>query len=448
MLLFVACLAAVAGRHVALTVKFLQQRSTYSIDFLSGFPLALNFIACTTTSDDRDHSTVDTDVRRQSKHPQCTVQPCVEPAPVKLVKGKEGFPSFSNYRGQPITVTYDGRSILLNGDRALFLGGSIHPSRATKHTWEAALDEAVFQGLNLITIYVIWAAHQPVKDIPLDWILQYNASCAIGAPSHCSWDLSQAIEAVASRGLFVHIRVGPYVCAEYSYGGIPDWLPLMNANISLRRPNQAWMNVMEDFVTKTVVYLTENRLFAHQGGPIMLAQIENELDGDVNVTTENLVQVDHLGNFIVDAAQPSRSSVDRNATLRDYADWCGDLVQRLAPQVVWTMCSGLSATNTINTYNGFFDDVGWMQQRGESGRIQVDHPALWTEDEGIVGLADVPVAHFSSSEAHQYNLVVIFQAAFRFGAKSPSIRRIIFGAQPHDLWPLQRCVGSPEAARI
>jgi Glycosyl hydrolases family 35 len=326
-----------------------------------------------------------------SAYSRCSNLPCFEPAKVKVARNKDGFPSFRNFDGQPIAVTYDGRSILLNRNRALFLGGSMHPARATQQTWEAALDEAVHQGLNLITIYVIWAAHQHTRHSPLDWTLpQLNvSSCADGkrssSSSGCAWDLAQAIRSAANRGLFVHIRLGPYVCAEYSYGGIPEWLPLMHANsMSMRRPNQEWMAAMEAFVTEAVSYLIENCLFAYQGGPIILAQIENELGGDVDTSMDDLVKVDHQGNFVItkrDSALAAES-VTRNTTIQDYADWCGDLAQRLAPEVVWTMCNGLSANNTISTYNGMFDETSWMEKHGESGRIQVDQPAIWTEDEG------------------------------------------------------------------
>ena len=140
---------------------------------------------------------------------------------------------------------------------------------------------------------------------------------------------------------------------------------------------------MKDFVTNLVTYLTENFLFAYQGGPIILAQIENELGGDIDAATENLVQVDHKGSFIANKHDgTSYGRLDRNATLQDYADWCGDLAQTLAPEVVWTMCNGLSANNTITTYNGLFDEMSWMENHGDSGRIQIDQPALWTEDEG------------------------------------------------------------------
>jgi len=58
--------------------------------------------------------------------------------------GRKANPSFWDYATQgPMNVTYDGRSFSINGDRVLFLSGSLHPIRSTKHTWNHVLDEAV-----------------------------------------------------------------------------------------------------------------------------------------------------------------------------------------------------------------------------------------------------------------------------------------------------------------
>lgn len=262
----------------------------------------------------------------------------------------------------------------------------MHPSRATRQTWDLALNEAVHQGLNLVTIYIIWADHQPFRDKPIDWTFPAGRVSEDGTKEPGGgWDLAQAIRAVADRGLLVHIRVGPYVCAEYSYGGIPEWVATTTPGMSLRRPNRLWMTVMEEFVTAATSYLIEQELFAYQGGPIILAQIENELGSDddddvMETATENILHVDRYGNFVNAADDASW----RIATLQDYADWCGTLAQKLVPNVVWTMCFGLSANNTIETYNGFFYDTTWMDNHGGSGRIQIDHPAIWTEDEGTL----------------------------------------------------------------
>lgn len=131
------------------------------------------------------------------------------------VSSQKGFPSFWDYAIHgAITVTYDGRSFLLNNERALFLGGSMHAIRATKETWEQALDAAVRNGLNLITIYVFWAEHQPLPGKDIDWTLPAGRGrdCSDNGnarPSYCGWSLADAIRAAALRGLFVHARIGP-----------------------------------------------------------------------------------------------------------------------------------------------------------------------------------------------------------------------------------------------
>jgi Glycosyl hydrolases family 35 len=339
---------------------------------------------------------------------------CFTPNRIRVQEGRSAFPSFWDFHrrhhasevlgthySDPILVSYDARSITLNGTRALFLGGSMHPTRATHQTWNMALDDAVHQGLNLITTYIFWSAHQPKRENRLDWTLQRNVPCngvattvaddsihgqPEGQQTLCNWTVADSIRDAANRGLFVHVRIGPYDCAEYNYGGIPEWLPLTNENMSMRRPNVEWMAAMEGFVIDIVHHLKDSNLFADQGGPIILGQIENELgeSSDQDVAREqggSVAMVDGSGHF--GTGKNDRSGpVVRNATLQDYAQWCGDLVNRLVPGVVWTMCNGLSASNTVETYNGAFDDTHWLDGHGSNKRIQVDQPALWTEDEG------------------------------------------------------------------
>jgi len=140
-----------------------------------------------------------------------------------FAKSYECFNLLLQFERQPISVTYDARSIRLNDQPVIFLSGSLHPARATVHTWEHSLDEAVEIGLNMITIYIIWAARQPSKNAPMDWSFPKPE---LSSWADKEWDLVWAISSAASRGLFAHLRIGPYVCAEYSYGEIPEWLAL------------------------------------------------------------------------------------------------------------------------------------------------------------------------------------------------------------------------------
>ena len=83
---------------------------------------------------------------------------------------------------------------------------------------------------------------------------------------------------------------------------------------------------------------------ARNGGPVILAQIENEYRWE-------------------DSA---------------YVKWCGELVQSLSLDIPWMMCNGHSASNTINTFNGN-DGAKYAEEHHGSFPGQ---PLAWTEDEG------------------------------------------------------------------
>jgi Glycosyl hydrolases family 35 len=144
----------------------------------------------------------------------CHEEPCYNMANIHVPLQSPGFPSFLDYAHTgAIHVSYDSRSLILNGERVFFLGGSMHPARATQQTWNMALNEAVLNGLNLITIYVMWADHQPFPDQAINWSFEQGLSCrSMDQPTEtCVWSLATAIRSAADRGLFVHLRLGPYV---------------------------------------------------------------------------------------------------------------------------------------------------------------------------------------------------------------------------------------------
>jgi len=212
-------------------------------------------------------------------------------------------------------------------------------------------------------VYVFWNYHERRKGV-LDWQGDGGAG-----------DLGLLIDKCAARGLFVNLRVGPYVCAEWDYGGIPNWVGF-EAGIELRRYNAPWMAAMQSFTQAVVEYTKDRKLWAHQGGPIVLAQIENELD----------VQDDPRG--------------------AEYVEWCGALANALVPEVPWLMCNGDSAGGTVESCNGYGGAscaTDWLERNGDSGRILVDQPALWTENEGGYQLwgesADLPIDYFWGATA-------------------------------------------------
>ena len=137
------------------------------------------------------------------------------------------------------------------------------------------------------------------------------------------------------------------VCAEWEYGGIPVWLG-QKEGIQFRTNNPIWMRYMQQWF-ETVIDQLED-FFPNSGGPIVLVQVENELNG----------------------------------APQEYVNWAGKMAEQAvsklgAPPII--MCNGQSAPNTINTCNGN-DCSQFIESHGQSGQILVTQPALWTENEG------------------------------------------------------------------
>jgi beta-galactosidase GanA len=57
-------------------------------------------------------------------------------------------------------VTFDRRSLLFDGERELWLAGSVHYPRFTPSQWPKVFAAMKNMGLNAVTTYVFWNVHQ------------------------------------------------------------------------------------------------------------------------------------------------------------------------------------------------------------------------------------------------------------------------------------------------
>ncbi|GJQ92248.1 cytochrome P450 76C1-like protein [Tanacetum coccineum] len=98
------------------------------------------------------------------------------------------------------------------------------------------------------------------------------------------FDLVKFVKTVQDVGLFVHLCVGPYACAKWNYGSripslatVHSWNSILDHEWALFKYSIIrWSSLhgeMELFLTKIG---NLKNLFASQGGPIILAQVENE----------------------------------------------------------------------------------------------------------------------------------------------------------------------------
>ncbi|KAG9443679.1 hypothetical protein H6P81_015019 [Aristolochia fimbriata] len=209
-------------------------------------------------------------------------------------------------------VSFDGRAIIINGERRVLISGSIHYPRSTPEMWPDLIQKAKEGGLDTIETYIFWDVHEPRYR-------EYNFEGNL--------DFIRFLKNIQEAGLYAVLRIGPYVCAEWSYGGFPRWLHQMKG-IELRTDNEIYKNEMQNFTTLIVDMVKKENLLAPQGGPIIITQIENEY-GNI---------ADKYGN-----------------RGKEYIKWCAKMAESLDVKVPWIMCQQSDAPPPmINTCNGFY----------------------------------------------------------------------------------------------
>jgi hypothetical protein len=150
--------------------------------------------------------------------------------------------------------------------------GDVHYARAFPAEQDLALDKLKADSLNVVQTYAFWSLHEPEAGA-LCWgeaDAASSASCsAVGARAN----ITRFLQAAAERDLWVVLRIGPFICGEWSYGGIPSWIN-GQAHVKIRAHNPAWETSMTAFV-RAIWQVVEPFTSTH-GGPVLMLQLENE----------------------------------------------------------------------------------------------------------------------------------------------------------------------------
>lgn len=156
------------------------------------------------------------------------------------------------------TFGIQGDQFVLDGKPFQVISGEMHYARIPREYWRDRLQKARAMGLNTVSTYVFWNAHEPKPGI-------YDFSSGR--------DVAAFIRMAQEEGLYVILRPGPYSCAEWDLGGFPAWL-LADPNIVLRSTDEKFMGPAERWLKRLGQELTPLQLA--RGGPILAVQVENE----------------------------------------------------------------------------------------------------------------------------------------------------------------------------
>ena len=88
-----------------------------------------------------------------------------------------------------------------------------------------------------------------------------------------NYDIKEYVKIAEEEGLMVIVRPGPYICAEWEFGGLPWWLQTMD-DMEIRCSNPTYMNRFKIYLSH--LFDEIRPLLFTNGGPIIMLHCENE----------------------------------------------------------------------------------------------------------------------------------------------------------------------------
>lgn len=155
--------------------------------------------------------------------------------------------------------TLGNDQFLLDGKPIRLISGEMHPARIPKAYWRHRIQLAKAMGCNTIAAYIFWNYHE-VKPGVFDFRSENR-------------DIAEFVRICQQEKMWVLFRPGPYVCAEWDFGGLPVSL-LKIPDIKVRCMDPRYMQAVGSYIRKLAAEIKQ--LQCTRGGPILMVQVENE----------------------------------------------------------------------------------------------------------------------------------------------------------------------------
>ena len=180
-------------------------------------------------------------------------------------------------------VSYDRNSFIIDGKRIFLTSGSIHPFRVPRALWRDRLEKARAAGLNTIQFYVAWNWHEPEPG-------QFDFTG--------ERDLDHFMTLAEEMGFYLVARPGPYICAEWEFGGFPTWL-MQVAGMQLRHFDLVYLRYVDRYFEHVLPLIARHQVGSagrgNASGGVIMVQAENELNlvspGDAQPYMRHLIDL-------------------------------------------------------------------------------------------------------------------------------------------------------------
>ena len=204
-------------------------------------------------------------------------------------------------------------TFLLNGKPFVVKAAEIHYPRIPRPYWEHRIQMCKALGMNTVCIYIFWNIHEQ-EEGKFDFT-DNN-------------DIAEFCRVAQKNGMYVIVRPGPYVCAEWEMGGLPWWL-LKKKDIRLREQDPYFMERVALFEEKVAEQLAP--LTIQNGGPIIMVQVENEYGS----YGEDKPYVSAIRDIV-------RKNFGKEVALFQ-CDWNSNFEKNGLDDMIWTMNFGTGA---------------------------------------------------------------------------------------------------------
>lgn len=148
---------------------------------------------------------------------------------------------------------------LLDGKPFQIICGEMHPARIPEKYWRQRIQMAKAMGCNTISAYIFWNYHEQQEGI-FDFTSENR-------------NIGEFFRIVQDEGMWLIIRPGPYVCAEWELGGIPPYL-LRIPDIKFRCLDTRYMAAAGRYIARLAEEIRPFQIT--KGGPLLMIQVENE----------------------------------------------------------------------------------------------------------------------------------------------------------------------------